>query len=234
MLRPAILVTLSAQILLAMAPVAGAAPIVVDVNRSMTGSGISASLDIDGNNNPFTFNGYDLIFTTTTAEVFGPLLTDVDRYAQGIGSNEVSLGGPLAPDTLIDGTLAFGHENHIFHRRFGQTLHCTFFPTQQCELVPFDSVEGSWRAKDDFSTIRGFLGFRLAAGGDWRYGWIDLTSEANGTLFVHRFGYESVIGRGIRAGAVAAPDPVPAPPALALFAVGAFGIAAARRRSRRR
>ncbi|MFQ5346326.1 MAG: hypothetical protein ACE5ED_00585 [Rhodothalassiaceae bacterium] len=104
----------------------------------------------------------------------------------------------------------------------------------QFGLVPFDSVEGRWRAKDDFSTIRGFLGFRLAAGGDWRYGWIDLTPEADGTLFVHRFGYESVIGRGIRAGAVAAPDPVPAPPALALFAVSALAIAAARRRSRRR
>ncbi|RMD88662.1 MAG: hypothetical protein D6807_05250 [Alphaproteobacteria bacterium] len=234
MLRLSFLFALSAQILFALATAAAAAPIVVDVNRYMGGSVLSPSLDIDGNDDPFTFTGYDLTFATTTKDVFGALLKDVDRYARGIGSNEVSLGGPLAPDTLIDGTLAFGHENHIFHRRFGQTLHCTFLPGQPCELVPFDSVDGSWRAKDDFSTIRGFLGFRLAAGGDWRYGWIDLTSERKGALFVHRFGYESIIGRGIRAGAVAAPDPVPAPPALALFAVGALGIAAARRRARRR
>ncbi len=227
-MRSSILFALFAQILLAAFRTADAAPIVVDVNQTV---------------NPFPGRPFylgignilnrDIRFLLTRTVVIPTIRTDLTLDVGGVGGREVSLGGPLALDSLIDASLGFGASNRILVRSFGTNPNCNFL-SGECSPTPFVTVSGSWRGRDDFSPIRGFLGFRLPVGNDWRYGWVDLTSLATGSFTIHRYAYESVVGTGIRAGAVSQPDPVPLPSTLSLFAVGALGLAASRRRRARR
>jgi len=46
---------------------------------------------------------------------------------------------------------------------------------------------------------RGYLGLRYGAGGDWNYGWADVSYSADKSLTLHRFAHETALNLGIQA-----------------------------------
>lgn len=92
-------------------------------------------------------------------------------------------------------------------------------------------LSGNW--PNDLTQTR-YEGVRFAIGTDVHYGWIAASAEVTDTssaLRVTGWGYETLADTAITAGEG---ELVPEPSSLALFALGAAGIAAVMRRRRRR
>ena len=90
-----------------------------------------------------------------------------------------------------------------------------------------DLIEGTgtWNPGD-----RGFIGLEFTVGGQDYYGWADLTADAVNDVTLHAYAVEKTAGQGILAGATKS---IPEPSTLGLLALGAVGLAAQRRRTRR-
>ena len=214
----------SALLSLAAMP-AAASPITVTVNLftpNSTSGAPALVFDVDGDSTS------DIEFRYTGT--FSYYSSDGDLFAFGLNGSEVSLTGPLALNALIDASLGFATVNHM--TEWDQTRGQICLPRGGCQTITTSTVGGTWHAGNNFSIVTGYLGFRMPAGSTWRYGWADITSYSSGLALINRYGYETVPGRGIRAGAGAAPQSIPLPPSLALLAVGALGVAAAQRRRR--
>ncbi len=86
---------------------------------------------------------------------------------------------------------------------------------------------GNWNAPPIPNS--GYVGFRFGTTGDLHYGWADITINADYSVTLRGFAYESTAGATITAGAI----PEPGAASLLLLGLGAGGMAAYRSRSRR-
>ena len=87
----------------------------------------------------------------------------------------------------------------------------------------------------NFVGSSGFLGVSFDIGGSTHYGWVDLALNSNATeLTINGWGYETVAGVGIQAGAGEESNPVPEPATLVTLAMGVAGIYAWRRNRKRK
>jgi len=77
----------------------------------------------------------------------------------------------------------------------------------------------------------GFLGIRFdAGGGNFHYGWADITADGNGVMTVNRWALETDAGVGVLTGQAGAPAPAPGTLGLMALAGGAGGLRLLRRR----
>ncbi len=74
-----------------------------------------------------------------------------------------------------------------------------------------------------------YLGVRFTIGGATHYGWVRMSTVNTDTVTIHDFAYESLADTPIVTGITAVPEPG----TLALFASGAAGLIALRRRRRK-
>ena len=77
-----------------------------------------------------------------------------------------------------------------------------------------------------FDDQKGFIGINFSIGGDWHNGWIEYDGE---NLEIVSWAYESEYDEPIHVS-----NPVPEPSSLGLLALGATGVAALRRRKKKK
>jgi hypothetical protein len=85
----------------------------------------------------------------------------------------------------------------------------------------FEAPKGYWS-----NGQQAFIGLKFDNSGTPNYGWADITVNSPASITLHGFAYDNT-GSLLAAGDV---NPVPEPSQIALFAIGATGIAAYRRR----
>jgi hypothetical protein len=196
---------------------AAAAPIVVDFPDVTLGPGSSYDLTINGSGTLYHFffdsHGY--------ACVPGPTCTVEENRVDTLTNAIIGRLEPPVPEqtnTFVTALMA------------GESIDATRmdFITANPGLLS-GKDEGSFYG--DFVSApfpeTQYAGLRFDLADGTHYGWIEARTDFN-EVTLTRFGYESEPGVGTTAGAG-----VPEPGTLALLALGAAGVAAMRRRSRR-
>lgn len=156
-----------------------------------------------------------------------------DLWAYGLSGTQITLGGPLTFGDVIDEDSVFGDSNHMADYYNFYSRSCG---RRSCSPARSGThITGSWN--DGYNQVSGYLGFALSQDtDDFLYGWVDLTMNYSGSTVINGFGYETYPNAGITAGATSSdyadPSEVSEPGSLALLALGAAGIAVARKRSK--
>jgi hypothetical protein len=109
------------------------------------------------------------------------------------------------------------------HLTYGTTIGPgqTVDPTTQGTAILLGAVKNGWTPG-----LQGYLALRFDNNGVANYGWADVTTVNVNTIVLSAFAYDDA-GNPVAAGSV---EPVPEPSQIALFALGAAGVAAYRRR----
>jgi hypothetical protein len=166
-----------------------------------TGATTSLNVSLDGTITDFTL----AVNTNPQASVSGP----------GTTSFVVDIDGPeaLTLGTLINGSSVLGSTGNLFS-------------------ISGPTKSGNWQSTD--TPVQAYLGVAFDISGSTHYGWAQLTVDANfgfpsnASITLIDYAYESQAGVGIEAGATA--SAVPEPSTLGLFALGAAGVMALRRK----
>jgi hypothetical protein len=167
-----------------------------------TGSTTSIDISLDGTITDFTL----AVNTTPQASVSGPVTTLF--LANGDGPEA------LASGTLIDVSTA-----------------TTLGGGNLFSIVGFDK-SGNWQSTG--APVQAYLGVAFDISGSTHYGWAQLIVDAvifpgsGASISLIDYAYEDQAGVGIEAGTTA--DAVPEPSTLGLFALGAAGVIALRRK----
>ncbi len=210
---------LAGSAFLSMAGTATAAPIITNVNQTISvpdGSQQVQNYELDLNNDN-TIEFLLSAFTNIVSEWEygrGVSITAMQNGAEWVygNANALYINGypiPLAGGTMIDGSLAFATN--------GKSPKYLLSDTN-------GSLKGSW--PNDLQQSR-YLGLRFLIGQSTHYGWAEVSTQlGSADMTIVRYAYESEAGVGIQ---VPSGD-VPEPSTMALFALGAAGVMALKRK----
>ena len=196
------------------APAAADASIIYTTSGSFieqtTGGFTTLDVTLDGSLTDFTLTAQIGDGMLAGVSVSGPGTTSF--VANGVGPQALTLG------TLISAANATGPGGNLVRSVAG---------------APFPVKVGNWSADESPA----YLGLAFDISGSTHYGWAQLSIDVDGGGFgpppyakvtVIDYAYEDQAGVGINAGQTAAA--VPEPSTLALFAMGAAGVMALRRK----
>lgn len=201
-----------------MAGTAAAAPIITNVNQTISvadGSQQVQDYELDLNNDQ-TIEFLLSAVTNIVSEleyIRGVSITAVqggsDWVYDPIAPDSVGFPMPLAGGTMIDSSLAFATN--------GKTPKYLLSDAS-------GSIKGGW--PNDLQQSR-YLGLRFLIDDATHYGWAEVSTQlGSADMTIVRYAYESEAGTGIQ---VPGGD-VPEPSTMALFALGAAGVMALKRK----
>ena len=154
---------------------------------------------------------------------------DSDLTINSALGNGAAISGPLSAGQMIDSSLSYSTAGTLAtYDRDGTTHSSTSCGKYGCTTTYYNTYTHDYGGS--FSSIfDGYVGLSFLINGDTYFGWADVDVDSDATAYVRSFAYDSTAGNGIAAGNTTSPD-VPEPASLALLALGAVPLLAARRR----
>jgi hypothetical protein len=183
---------------------------------SLDGSGADFALGTYAYSYPYNYGAYSYLDSATAgAGITSPL-------------------HPLAPGTTISSGSSFGtggslNDEYVYYQAYTYYYPCGKYTCSGTGYNPVQTSYGAW--PNDGNPY--FVGLDFTRSGQTYYGWAEIgssVSDFGSQAELFDYGYNSNPGGSIAAGQL--PTPVPEPPTMVFFALGAVGVLALSRRRR--